>query len=109
MQLEFHHGPLGYTRAVPSPSIQALLTRAGSALERGHGAQAAQMLAPALRSSALSRDDELALRSMLAEAWLLEDDLDQAAAALGRPPDTFRDTVFAGRLSTLWRLHGRIA
>src|SRR5438309_1280733 len=45
----------------------------------------------------------------LAEAWLLQDDLDQAAAALGRPPDTFRDTVSAGRLSALWRLHGRLA
>ena len=35
---------------------------------------------------------------MLAEAWLLQDDLDQAATALGRPPDTFRDTVSSGRL-----------
>jgi DNA-binding NtrC family response regulator/tetratricopeptide (TPR) repeat protein len=67
------------------------------------------MLAPVLRSSTLSRDDELALRSALAEAWLLQDDLDQAAAALGRPPDTFRDTVSPGRLAALWRLHGRLA
>src|SRR5207253_7168432 len=67
------------------------------------------MLAPALRSSTLTREDELAARSTLAEAWLLEDDLDQAAAVLGRPPDTFRDTVSSGRLSTLWRLHGRLA
>ena len=67
------------------------------------------MLAPVLRSSALTREDELALRSMLAEAWLLQDDLDQATAALGRSPDTFRDTVHASRLSALWRLHGRLA
>src|SRR5207253_3918091 len=67
------------------------------------------MLAPALRSSTLTREDELAARSTLAEAWLLEDDLDQAAAVLVRPPDTFRDTVSSGRLSTLWRLHGRLA
>src|SRR5262245_55539017 len=66
------------------------------------------MLAPTLRSS-LPRDDELAVRAMLAEALLLQDDLDQAAAVLGRTPDTFRDTVSAGRLSTLWRLHGRLA
>src|SRR6478735_6990645 len=66
------------------------------------------MLAPALRSS-LTREDELTLRSMLAEAALLQDDLDQAASALGRPPDTFRDTVPPRRLSTLWRLHGRVA
>src|SRR3954462_10881193 len=67
------------------------------------------MLAPALRSSTLTREEELTIRSMLAEAALLQDDLDQTATALGRPPDTFRDTIPAGRLSTLWRLHGRLA
>jgi hypothetical protein len=71
---------------MPSSSLQALLARASTALERGHGADAAQILTPALRSSTLSRDDELLLRSTLAEAWLLQDDLDQAATALGRPP-----------------------
>src|SRR5262249_55741684 len=45
----------------------------------------------------------------LAEAWLLQDDLDQAATALGRTPDTFREPVAPGQLSALWRLHGRIA
>ena len=75
-----------------SSSLQALLARAGAALERGRGADAVQLLAPALRSS-LTRDEELTVRSMLAEAALLQDDLDQAASALGRPPDTFRDTV----------------
>jgi DNA-binding NtrC family response regulator/tetratricopeptide (TPR) repeat protein len=57
----------------------------------------------------LTREDELAVRSAIAEAWLLQDDLDQAAAGLGRSPDTFRDTISSGRLSTLWRLHGRLA
>ena len=94
---------------MPSPSLQALLVRAAASLERGRGVDAAQLLAPALRSSALTRDDELSLRSMLAEAALLQDDLDQAATALGRPPDTFRDTVPPRQLSTLWRLHGRLA
>jgi hydrogenase-4 transcriptional activator len=94
---------------MPSSSLQSLLARANAALERGHGADASQLLAPALRSSALTRDDELLLRSMLAEAWLLQDDLDQAATALGRAPDTFRDTIAPGRLTTLWRLHGRLA
>ena len=93
---------------MPSSSLQALLGRASAALERGRGNEAAQMLQPALRSS-LTREDELAVRSMLAEAALLQDDLDHAASALGRPPDTFRDTVSSGRLSTLWRLHGRLA
>src|SRR5580704_11413192 len=101
--------PLGYTRRVPSSSLSALLARASAALERGQGFEAAQLLSPALRSSTMTREDELAVRSTLAEAWLLQDDLDEAAVALGRPPDTFRDTVSSGRLSTLWRLHGRLA
>ena len=73
--------------------LQALLARAGAALERGRGPEAAQLLAPALRSATLTREDELAVRAALAEAWLLQDDLDQAATALGRTPDTFRDTT----------------
>jgi DNA-binding NtrC family response regulator/tetratricopeptide (TPR) repeat protein len=90
-------------------SLQSLFGRAAAALERGRGAEAAQMLTPVLRSGSLTRDDELTVRSLIAEAALLEDDLDQAASALGRPPDTFRDTIHPGRLSTLWRLHGRLA
>jgi DNA-binding NtrC family response regulator/tetratricopeptide (TPR) repeat protein len=94
---------------VASSSLQTLLARAGAALERGRGPEAAQLLVPVLRSASLTREDELAVRAALAEAWLLQDDLDQAASALGRPPDTFRETVSSGRLSTLWRLHGRLA
>jgi hydrogenase-4 transcriptional activator len=94
---------------VSSSSLHTLLLRAGASLERGRGADAAQMLAPFMRSSTLTRDEELTVRSMLAEAALLQDDLDQAASALGRPPDTFRDTVPPRRLATLWRLHGRLA
>ena len=92
-----------------SPTLQALLARAAIALERGRGPEAVQLLGPTLRSGNLVRDDELAVRASLAEAWLLQDDLDQAASALGRPPDTFRDTISPSRLSTLWRLHGRLA
>ena len=94
---------------MPSSSLQALLARAGTALERGRGPEAAQLLTPALRSAGLTREGELAVRSALAEAWLLQDDLDQASTALGRTPDTFRDTISPARLSTLWRLHGRLA
>ena len=90
-------------------SVQSLLVRATASLERGRGTEAAPMLAPALRSPTLTRDEELAVRSTLAEAYLLHDDLEQAASALGRTPDTFRDRIPSGRLSTLWRLHGRIA
>ena len=45
----------------------------------------------------------------MAEAWLLRDDVNQASAVLGRPPDTLRERVPPGRLSALWRLHGRVA
>ena len=92
-----------------SRSISALLARAATALERGEGAAAAQLLGPLLRTASLPREDDLAVRSMLAEAWLLQDDLDQAATALGRTPDSLRETVSPGRLSVLWRLHGRLA
>src|SRR3954471_2847168 len=94
---------------MPSSSLHALAGRAAVSLERGRGPEAVQLLTPALRSSALTRDEELTVRSMLAEAALLQDDLEQAATALGRPPDTFRDTVPPRRLSALWRLHGRLA
>ena len=39
---------------------------------------------------------------------MLQDDLTRAAAALGRTPDSMREPVGDARLSTLWRLHGRI-
>jgi hydrogenase-4 transcriptional activator len=94
---------------VASTSLGALLARAAGVLERGLGAEASQILAPVLRSPTLTRDEDLAVRSMLAEASLLQDDLDQAAAILGRTPDTLRETVSSGRLSALWRLHGRLA
>ena len=92
-----------------SLALQPALARAQAALERGHGADAAATLAPVLASSSLSRDDELALRCTLAEAWLLNDDLGKASAALGRTPDALRESVSPARLSALWRLHGRIA
>jgi DNA-binding NtrC family response regulator/tetratricopeptide (TPR) repeat protein len=94
---------------VASSSLQALLARAGRALEQGRGTEAVQALAPLLRSAMLSREDELAIRSSLAEGRLLQDDIEQAAASLGRTPETFRDAVSPARLAALWRLHGRIA
>ena len=94
---------------MPSASLQGLLARAAAALERGRGSEAAQLLAPVLRSPTITREDQLDVRAALAEAWLLQDDLEQAATGLGRPPNTFRDTISSGRLSTLWRLHGRLA
>jgi hydrogenase-4 transcriptional activator len=98
-----------YTRGVVTATIQSTLARAQAALERGRGSEAAQLLSPVLRSGSLTRQDELAIRSSLAEAWLLQDDLAQAASALGRTPDSTREQIPPARLSTLWRLHGRIA
>ena len=89
-------------------TTQSTLVRAVAALGRGRGPDAAQLLAPLLRSGALNREDDVSVRTALAEAWLLQDDLTQAAAALGRTPDSMREPITDARLSTLWRLHGRI-
>ncbi len=89
--------------------MQALLVRANGALERGRGPEAVQALSPLLRSAVLSRDEEFSVRGALADAWLLQDDVEQAASVLGRTPDTFREVVAPSQLSTLWCMHGRIA
>ena len=91
-----------------SASLHALLARAGTALERGRGPEAVQALSPLLRSAVLSRDEELAVRAALAEAWLLQDDVDQAATVLGRTPDTFRDSVSAARDNSPSNEAGRV-
>ena len=90
-------------------ALPAVIARGTTALERGRGQEAAQILAPVLRSGTLSREDELSVRVALAEAWLLQDDLVQASSALGRTPDTLRETLSDRQLSILWRLHGRLA
>jgi DNA-binding NtrC family response regulator/tetratricopeptide (TPR) repeat protein len=93
---------------VTTGTIHSIVARASAALERGRGADAAQLLAPLLKSGTLSREDEIGVRAALAEAWLLQDDLAQAASALGRPPDAIREPLSDARLSTMWRLQGRI-
>ena len=45
----------------------------------------------------------------LAEAYLLQGDLTQAATAVGRSPDAFREPIPPVILSNLWRAHGRVA
>jgi DNA-binding NtrC family response regulator/tetratricopeptide (TPR) repeat protein len=94
---------------VATTTVQVALTRAATALERGRGAEAVQILLPYHRSGSLPRDEELSVRARMAEAYLLQDDLTQAAAALGRPPDVSKEPLPDARLSTLWRLHGRLA
>src|SRR5690349_2225173 len=98
-----------YTARVATAHLHPTLARASVALERGRGAEAASLLQPLLRSQSFTREDELLVRGALAEAWLLQDDLVQATSALGRPPDALQDRISDARLSSLWRLHGRIA
>jgi hydrogenase-4 transcriptional activator len=90
-------------------AFQPALARARAALERGRHADAIGILTQALKSSGVKNEDELGLRCALAEAWLMGDDVSQAVAILGRPPDSPRDDLPPALLSTLWRLHGRIA
>jgi len=90
-------------------ALQPIMARAQAALERGQAVEATQALGQALRSTALTRSDELALRAILAEAWFLQDDIAQGSAALGRPPDTIREEIPPALGSHLWRLHGRVA
>jgi hydrogenase-4 transcriptional activator len=85
------------------------MARAAAALQRGRSAEALDALSQALATPGLRRDDEFAARCAMAEAWLLRDDVTQAAAVLGRPPDVLRERIPPARLSALWRLHGRLA
>ena len=85
-----------------------LYAEALQALEQGRGPDAATLLVRALKEPALRRDDQLQIRCALAEAWMLQDDLRQAAEALGRPPED-RERLDPARSSDLWRLHGRVA
>ncbi len=98
-----------YTLAVPAESFQPSMARAAAALQRGRGAEAIDALAHALNAPGLRREDELAVRCALAEAWLLRDDINQAATLLGRPPDVLRERIPPARLSAMWRMHGRLA
>jgi hydrogenase-4 transcriptional activator len=79
-----------------------------TALAQGHAAEAAELLARALKRTDLSRDDRAQIRAALAEAFILQDDLKRASEALGPEPDG-RERLDPARLSDLWRIHGRIA
>ena len=91
-------------------ALQPVIARAVAALERGHAAATVELLAPLLRTpSSLTREDELSVRVMLAESYLLQGDLAQAGTVLGRAPDALRETLPQVLHSNLWRLHGRVA
>jgi hydrogenase-4 transcriptional activator len=84
------------------------MARAGAHLERGQAAAAASVLTPLLENS-LKRTDELSIRAAIAEALLLQGEVSQASSILGRAPDAIRESLPSVLLSTLWRLHGRVA
>ena len=91
-------------------ALQPVIARATAALERGQASATIEFLAPLLRTpSSLTREDELNVRVMLAESYLLQGDLAQAGTVLGRPPDTLRENLPQVLHSNLWRLHGRVA
>ena len=90
-------------------AFQPALARARAALERGRHVDAIEVLTQALKAPGLKHEDQVGLRCTLAEAWLMGDDVAQAAAILGRPPDSPRVELPPALLSTIWRLHGRIA
>jgi DNA-binding NtrC family response regulator/tetratricopeptide (TPR) repeat protein len=95
---------------VANAALQPAIARATAALERGQAASTVELLAPLLRSPAsLTREDELSIRVILAESYLLQGDLAQAGAVLGRSPDTLRENLPPVLHSNLWRLHGRVA
>jgi DNA-binding NtrC family response regulator/tetratricopeptide (TPR) repeat protein len=85
-----------------------LYTEGIRALEQGHGPEAADLLAKALKHARPGRDERAQIRAALAEAFILQDDLKQAALILGPEPDG-RERLDPARLSDLWRVHGRIA
>jgi DNA-binding NtrC family response regulator/tetratricopeptide (TPR) repeat protein len=84
------------------------LGQATDALCQGRGADAAHLLVRALRQPGLTRDEALQIRCALADAWFQQDDVRQAAEALGEPPEE-RERLHPLRLSDLWRLHARLA
>jgi DNA-binding NtrC family response regulator/tetratricopeptide (TPR) repeat protein len=98
------------TGAVANALLQPVIARASAALERGQAATTIELLRPLLRApTSLTKEDELTVRFMLAESYLLLGDLAQAGTVLGRSPDTLRDGLPQVLHSNLWRLHGRVA
>ena len=56
-----------YTAPVVSVALQPIMARAQAALERGDAARATEHLAQSLRSTTITREDELTIRATLAE------------------------------------------
>ncbi|MBI1873642.1 MAG: tetratricopeptide repeat protein [Acidobacteria bacterium] len=86
----------------------AELAHARRVLIRGRGAEAAECLGRLVGTPGLAPDVRIDARCLLAQAWLLQGNVDQASDALGSPPDESRQPLDRARLSALWRLHGQI-
>ena len=95
--------------AMPPHDVPALFSRARAALNRGQSPEVIRLLSKDLRVPGRSRAEELAVRTLLAEAWLLHGDVKQASLALGHPPDGLRAPIQPAHLAAAWRLHGQIA
>ncbi|HEY2431479.1 MAG TPA: sigma 54-interacting transcriptional regulator [Vicinamibacterales bacterium] len=89
-------------------TLAEVFVTATDALRQGRGADAAAVLVRALKLPGLTRDEAVQVRCALAEAWLQQDDVRQAAETLGEPPQE-RERLHPLRLSDLWRLHARMA
>jgi len=89
-------------------ALAEIVGHATEALRQGRGADAAMLLTRALKQPGLTRDEAVQVRCALAEAWFQQDDMRQAADALGAPPEE-RERLHPLRLSDLWRLHARLA
>src|SRR5262249_22499603 len=93
---------------LPAVTLADALGQATEALRQGRGADAATLLTRALKQPGLTRDEVVQVRCALAEAWFQQDEMRQAADALGDPPEE-RERLHPLRLSDLWRLHARLA
>ena len=89
-------------------ALAEIVGHATEALRQGRGGDAAMLLTRALKQPGLTRDEAVQVRCALAEAWFQQDDIRQAADALGAPPEE-RERLHPLRLSDLWRLHARLA
>jgi DNA-binding NtrC family response regulator/tetratricopeptide (TPR) repeat protein len=98
-----------YTVEVAGLQADAELAHARRALTRGRGGEAAERLGRVVRSSGLTPDVRIDAHCMLAQACLLQGNVDQASEALGSPPGASRQPTDPARLSSLWWLHGQIA
>ena len=89
-------------------ALPEISTRRSKPSARARPEAAALLGARAQAARPLPRRNAPDPRRALAEAWFQQDDIRQAADALGDPPEE-RERLHPPRLSELWRLHGKLA